>query len=236
MKRLGPNIFKIMIILVVAVILLGLISGCQNVFFIPGASYGYYLWEDEKGVHVFWSVDRKDTSFSGTIAIDGELTDYELVDWEDTDNADIDGSIISFTANLSREDYSDGIILRVTDYKQLELDLMINGTYDRSRVHAGAFLNNPSTSPFIIEKGYFDDIRSIPWYEKHPFSGFFYKLFANKYFTFIYLFIIGVVIIEIIRITAISVRKRKGLYTGISYIALIAILILIYFILRFFVI
>ena len=73
---------------------------------------------------------------------------------------------------------------------------MINGVYDLSRVHAGAFLNNPSTSPFIIEKGYFNDIGSIPWYEKHPFSGFFYKLFANKYFTFIYLFIIGIVIIE----------------------------------------
>ena len=216
-------------------VLLGLISGCQRVFFVPGASYGYYIWEDEKGVHIFWSVDRKDTSFSGTIAVDGELTGYELVDWEDADNADTSDSIVSFTANLSREDYSDGIILQVTDYKQLELDLMINGVYDLSRVHAGAFLNNPSTSPFIIEKGYFNDIRSIPWYEKHPFSGFFYKLFANKYFTFIYLFIIGVVIIEIIRITAFSSRKRKGLYTGISYIALIVTLILIYFILKFFV-
>jgi len=235
LKILRPNIFKIMIILVVAVILLGGVSGCQKVTFLPGASYGYYIWEDEKGVHIFWSVDRKDTSFSGTIAVDGELTDYELVDWEDADNAVIDNGIVSFTANLSRQDYSDGIILQVTDYEQLELDLMINGVYDLSRVHTGAFLNNPSTSPFIIEKGYFDDIGSIPWYEKHPFSGFFYKLFANKYFTFIYLFIIGIVVIEIIRITAFSSRKRKGLCIGISYIALIATLILIYFILRFFV-
>ena len=93
-----------------------------------------------------------------------------------------------------------------------------------------------SDSPFIIEKGDFDDIGSIPWYEKHPLSGFFYKLFANKYFTFVYLFIIGIVVIEIIRITAFSSRKRKGLYTGISYIALMAIEILIYFVLRFFVI
>jgi hypothetical protein len=224
-----------MIILVVAVVLMGLISGCQRVPFVPGASYGYYIWEDEKGVHIFWSVDRKDTSFSGTIAVDGELGDYELVDWEDTDNVDIDGSTVSFTADLSREDYSDGIILQITDYEKLELDLMINGGHDLSRVHAGAFLNNPSDSPFIIEKGYFNEIGSIPWYEKHPFSGFFYKLFANKYFTFVYLFVIGIVIIEILRITAISVRKRKGLYTGISYIVLIAIEILIYFVLRFFV-
>ena len=157
----------------------------------PGASYGYYIWEDENGINVFWSVDRKDTSFSGTIAV---------------------------------------------DYERIELDLLINGGHDLSRVNVGAFLNNPSVSPFIIEKGYFDDIGSIPWYEKHPFSGFFFKLFANKYFTFIYLFINGIVIIEIIRITAFSSRKRKVLYTGISYIALIAIEILIYFVLRFFVI
>ena len=224
-----------MLILVVAVVLLGLISGCQRVLFVPGASYGYYIWEDEKGVHIFWSVDRKNTSFSGTIAVDGELAGYELVDWEDADNADTSDGIVSFTANLSREDYSDGIILQVTDYEKLELDLMVNGVYDLSRIHTGAFLINPSTSPFIIEKGYFDDIGSIPWYEKHPFSGFFYKLFANKYFTFTYLFIIGVVVIEIIRITAFFSRKRKGLYTGISYIVLIAAGILIYFVLRFFV-
>lgn len=217
-------------------VLAGAVSGCQKVFFMPGASYGYYIWEDENGINVFWSVDRKDTSFSGTITVDGELTGYELVDWEDADIADTSDGKVSFEANLSREDYSDGIILQITDYERIELDLLINGGYDLSRVNAGAFLNNPSESPFIIEKGDFDDIGSIPWYEKHPFSGFFYKLFANKYFTFIYLFIIGIVIIEIIRITAFSSRKRRVLYTGISYIALIAIEILIYFVLRFFVI
>ena len=226
---------KITIILMVAVVLLGALSGCQRVFFMPGASYGYYIWEDKNGINIFWSVDRKDTSFSGTIEITGELKGYELVDWEDADIVDIDNGTVSFEANLSREDYSDGIILQITDYEQIELDLMVNGNYDLSRVHTGIFLNNPSSSPFIIEKGYFDDIGSIPWYEKHPFSGFFYKLFANKYFTFVYLFIIGVVIIEILRIRAFSSRKRKVLYTGISYIVLLAIEVLIYFVLRFFV-
>ena len=123
----------------IVVILLGAASGCQRALFMPGASYGYYIWEDEKGVHIFWSVDRKDTSFSGTITVDGELTGYELVDWEDADIADISDSKVSFEANLSREDYSDGIILQITDYEQIELDLMINGGYDLSRVNAGAF-------------------------------------------------------------------------------------------------
>ena len=100
MKILKPNIFKFIVVFLAAAVLLGIVSGCQRVFFMPGASYGYYIWEDEKGVHIFWSVDRKDTSFSGTIAVDGELTGYELVDWEDADIAVIDDSKVSFEANL----------------------------------------------------------------------------------------------------------------------------------------
>ena len=235
MKIIRSNISKIVIVFLAAAVLLGVLSGCQMVFFIPGASYGYYIWEEEGRVHILWSVDRKDTSFSGSIAVDGELTGYELVDWEDADHADIDNGTVSFVSTLGTEDYSDGIILEVADYDQLELDLMINGGYDLSRVHVGAFLKNPSGSPFILEKGYFEKVGAVPWYERHPFSGLFYKLFSNKYFTFIYLFILGAVIIEIIRITAFSSRNRKGLHTGISYIVLIAIEILIYFVLRFFV-
>ena len=235
MKILRSKIFKIVIVFFAALILTGVLSGCQRILFIPGASYGYYIWEEESRIHISWSVDRKDTSFSGYITVDGELDGYELTDWEDADRADIDESTVSFTSTLGTEDYSDGIILEVGDYDRLELDLMINGGYDLSRVHVGAFLENPGNSPFIIEKGYFEDIRKVPWYERHPFSGFFYKLFSNKYFTFTYLFILGIVVIEIIRITALSLRKRKGLYTIISYIVLIAIEILIYFVLRFFV-
>jgi len=229
------NIFKIMAILIVAVVMSGIISGCRKVLFMPGASYGYYIWEDEKGINIFWSADRKDTSFSGTILVDGELAGYELFDWEDADIADVSDGTVSFTANLGREDYSDGIILQVTEYKQLEFDLMINGGYDLSRVNAGAFLNSPSDSPFVMEKGDFDNIRSMSWYGKHPFSEFFYKLFSNKYFTFVYLFILGVIVIEIIRTTAFSAKKRKGTYIGVSYIILIFMEILLYFILRFFV-
>ena len=126
----------------------------------------------------------------------------------------------------------DGIIIEVTGYEYIEFDLRINDGYDLSRVHLGAFLNNPGESPFRIGPEYFEGVSDIPWYERHPFSGFFYKLFANKYFTFLFLFIIGVVVIEIIRITAFSERKLKRLYTGISYIVLIALEIAVYFILR----
>lgn len=235
MKIFRSNIFKIVLALVILTVLLGILPGCQKILYIPGASYGYYIWEEEEKIHISWSVDRKDTAFSGSISVDGELIDYELVDWEDTDYFGISGTSISFTSTLGTEDYSDGIILEIEDYDLIEFDLLINDGYDLSRIHVGAFLENPSASPFQVDKGYFEDVRVKPWYEKHPFSGFFYKLFSNKYFTFVYLFILGAVVIEIIRITAFSAKKRKGPYIGISYIILIALEILSYFILRFFV-
>jgi len=229
------NIFKILIILLLLSIIMAAASGCQKVYFLPGASYGYYVWEEDGKIHISWSVDRKDTAFSGYIETDGRIKSFELVDWEEADMADAGERKISYSSTLDNEDYTDGIILEIVDYDHIEFDLMINGGYDLSRVHLGAFLENPTTSSFRIEKDYFDDVSRIPWYKRHPFSGLFYKLFSNIYFTFFYIFILGAVIIEIIRITEFSAKKRKHLYTGISYIILICLEIMIYFILRFFV-
>ncbi len=229
------SIFKILVALLIFSIIMAFASGCQKVYFMPGASFGYYIWEEDGKIHISWSVDRKDTTFSGSIETDGRIEGIELVDWEEEDLADVGEGKILYTSTLDSEDYTDGMIIEIVDYEYIELDLMINGIYELPRVHLGAFLENPETSPFRIEKDYFDNVSRIPWYERHPFSGFFYKLFSNKYFTFPYIFILGVIIIEIIRITYISTKKRKHLYTGISYIVLICLEIVIYFVLRFFV-
>ena len=230
MRRIIPPMMVLMILLVA--LLTGIFSGCQRVTFIPGASYGYYIWEED-GIHISWSIDRKDASFSGSIITDGTIDDVGLTAWEEQDALESDGGYISYTSNLGPEDYMDGIIVKIDDYTYIEFDLRINESYDLSRVHVGAFLNNPSESPFRIVPRYFDEVSDIPWFKRHPFSGFFSKLFANKYFTFSFLFIIGVVIIEIIRITVFSGRKHRKLYTGIAYILLICLEIVVYFILRY---
>ena len=229
------NIFKILIILILLLAIMAAASACQKVFFIPGASYGYYIWEEDGKIHISWSVDRKDSTFSGSIKTDGRIESFETVDWEEADIADVEEGKVSYSSTLDDGDYTDGMIIKIADYKYIELDLVMNDGYDLSRVHLGAFLENPEDSPFRIEKNYFDDASRMPWYGRHPFSGLFHKLFSNKYFTFLYIFILGVVIIEIIRITYISTKKRKYLYTAISYIILICLEIMIYFILRFFV-
>jgi hypothetical protein len=228
------NIWKIILLLLLLFIIMAA-SGCEGIYFIPGASYGYYIWEEEGDIHVFWSVDKKDSSFSGTISTDGRIEEFKSSDWEEDDMARTGDGQISYDCTLGPDDYSDGIILKIEDYDHIEFDLMVNGGYDLSRVHVGAFLENPRTSPFRIDRDYFDGLDGKPWYRKHPFSGFFYRLFSNKYFTFPYVFILGVILIEILRITAFPGKRRKKLYTGMSYAILVLLVIILYFILRFFV-
>ena len=223
---------KILLIIFVLLSVILLSAGCQKVIFIPGASYGYYIWEEDGSVHISWSIDRKDALFTGSIKTDGDIREIELISWEENDDSETGMNTVTYTSTLGAEDYTDGIIIEVPEYEYIEFDLRINDSYDLSRVHIGAFLNNPENSPFRIGPDYFDEVKSIPWYERHPFSGFFFKLFSNKYFTFLFLFVIGVVVIEIIRVTVFSGKKRRKLYTGISYIILICLEIVIYFILR----
>jgi len=229
------NIFKILIIFILLLAIMAGMSACQKLYFMPGVSYGYYIWEEDEKIYISWSIDKKDSTFSGFIETDGRIKSFETVGWEEEDIAEVGESKISYYSTLNAEDHSDGMIIEIDGHEYIELDLKINDGYDLSRIHLGAFLENPGDSPFRIEKDHFDNVNRIPWYERHPFSGFFQKLFFNKYFTFLYLFILGVVIIEIIRITFVSKKKRKFLYTAISYIILICLEIAVYFILRFFV-
>ena len=225
-------------ILIIIFLLLAIMAGaaaCQKVYFMPGASYGYYIWEEDEKVHIFWSIDRKDSTFSGSIATDGIIKNFESADWEETDSAEVMDNKISYSSTLSAQDYSDGMIIEIEGHEYIELDLKINDGYDLSRVHLGAFLENPTDSPFRIEKDHFNNVSRMPWYERHPFSGLFQKLFYNKYFTFLFLFIFGAIIIEILRINIFLKKKRRYLYIGTAYIILICLEIAIYFILRFFV-
>ncbi len=216
------------------ILILMLLTGCTGIFYIPGASYGYYIWEEDSSIFVEWSADRKDTEFDGVISTDGEIVTYKLKDWEEgNDIIETGEDKIEFSATLSSSDYSDGFSFTVQDYTYLEFDLKINNGYELSRINLGGFLENPEDDVFRIGKDYFSQLKMKPWYRKHPFSEFFYKLSANKYFTFLYLFILGIIIIEILRVTVIARRKRKIMWVMVSYTALVIIEVCIYFILKF---
>jgi len=228
--------FKINRVLAVALLVavIVILTGCTGIFYVPGASYGYYIWEEDDSIFVEWSADRKETKFDGVISTDGEITSHTLKEWEqDEDVIKVGENIVSFSSTLDAEDYSDGFSFTLKDYSYLEFDLKMNDGYDLSRINLGGFLESPEEGTFRIEKDYFEQIETKPWYQRRPFSEFFYKLFSNKYFTFLYLFILGIIIIEILRVTVISRKKKKALWITLSYVLLVAVEVLIYFILKF---
>src|SRR4030065_666118 len=228
------SISKIIICAVLVILIMLSAGGCRGIFYIPGASYGYYVWEEGSRIFVEWSIDRKDSKFDGSISTDGKITDHELTGLEEgNDVIKVEEDRIVFSATLNENDYSDGFNFNIEDHTYLEFDLKINDGYDLNRINVGGFLENPESNIFRIEKDYFSQLGMKHWYQKHPFSEFFYKLFSNKYFTFLYIFILGIVIIEILRVTVISRKKRKIIWLSASYAVLIAIEVLIYFILKF---
>ncbi len=224
--NISIKVLKLILFSLLIFLILVIGTGCNGIFFIPGASYGYYIWEDsEDNIHIAWSIDRKESVFSGWIAADGKINEYNLLGWEENDSIKLseDSRRIEFNASLDENDYSDEIILVIDNYSYLEFDLRINDGYDLSRINIGEFINSPKNDIFRIEKDYFSQLNKKPWYQKHPLSGLFYKLSANIIFSLVYIFILGIIIIEILRITVIRRSKKYWWYIVISYCILILI-------------
>ena len=168
------------------------------------------------------------------IVLGGSKEGRELKEWEEeNDVIKVGEDKINFSATLDDKDYSDGFSFTVQDHTYLEFDLKMNDGYDLSRINIGGFLENPENNIFRIEKDYFSQLKMKHWYQRRPFSEFFSKLFSNKYFTFTYIFILGIIVIEILRVTVLTRRRRKIVWLAISYTTLILVEICIYFILKF---
>jgi hypothetical protein len=229
------SIAALAIIAVMAFAFLFFAAGCSKPLYVPGATLGYYIWEDDRGnIHIVWTADRKDNSFDGRISTDGRITDYELIDLEEDDSVRISGdkTEIDFAAVLSSDDYSDELVLDVDDYEYIEFELKINEAYDLSRTNLGRFLNSPADGVFRITRGYFDELDEEPFYKRPPFSGLFEKLGSDIRFTIFYLFLMGVVAIELIRITVLRKKKKNNWYLFLCYGVLILIIMGIYFLLK----
>jgi len=144
-KRIYINCLKILLIALMIFSFLIISTGCKGISFIPGASYGYYVWEDkDDNIHIAWSIDRKDSRFSGEVRTDGKITGYEVFEWEESDSIlVINDNRIEFDATLDQHDYSDEIVFTPADYSYLEFNLKINDGYDLSRINIGEFINSP---------------------------------------------------------------------------------------------
>ena len=215
---------KILLLFISAIIIMLLATSCTKAFFLPGISLGYFVWEDDNGkINISWSSDRKKANFTGSLSTDGVFDDIEKLAFEESDEIIISEKTLSFDCALNEDDFTDGISFACIDYSYIEISLKIDGNTDLNRINIGKFLNSPQEENFRISPGYFKDLKTIPWFKNHPFIEFFKKLYSNKYLTFLYILFLGVIIIEILRITKFRAAKRKGLSLSISYMALLII-------------
>jgi hypothetical protein len=185
------------------------LSGCTRLYYMPGVSSGYYVWKDAGAkIHIAWTMERKAGEFSGWIGTDGKVTDYQQVSFGSTDTLTLSAekNRLDFSAPLTDKDLAKEIVFSVSDYSYLEFELKVNNGYDLGRIHVGEYLANPEDAVFKIGKDYFEDLKKVPFYKKHPYSGLFFKLSKDMLFTLSFVFVLGAIAIEIIRITAI--RKK----------------------------
>jgi hypothetical protein len=194
------------------------LSGCTRLYYMPGVSSGYYIWKDSSAkIHIAWSMERKAAEFSGRVSTDGSIIEYQQINFgqDDKITLNVEKNRIDFSAPLTDKDLAKEIVFSVSGYSYLEFELKENNVYDLERTHVGEYIANPKDAVFKIGKDYFENLKKIPFYKKHPFSGLFYKLSKDMLFTMSFVFILGIIIIEIIRITAI--RKKILVHTNKKY-------------------
>lgn len=224
------------------ILIILIFTNCNRTFYVPGASMGYFVWQMQDGIyHLRWSNDwninipnDNRCKFSGIISTNGTIIIKNLYQWEDSpeveenvDSIKVESSKLEFIAFTTNHDYEDGIDFSVDKGTYIEFDLKINDGYDLRRISLGSFANNPKTEIFRLENNELLYEARKPFYLKHPFSTFFYKLSYDRLFTNSYFLLMGVILVEIIRVSILSKSKNYKKLTYISYALLFLILVII---------
>lgn len=225
--RSGPlGAFHNLLLLATLILLLQPLLGCARPLYVPGASQGYFLWQtSEVSYHIRWSKKEGDHVFTGRISTDGQFGQHQLVDWEPDDALQAKGSEITFSGVLKEDDDDqDGFDFTLSSGTYLEFDLKIDNEYYPTSVYLAELPNTATSKIFRIEKNYLLDHARLPFYKKHPFNVFLQKLAADRIFTTLYLLLLGVLFLELTRITLLSRRKDRGRILLSLYLLLLALL------------
>ncbi len=211
-----------------------LLTGCKTLSFIPGASIGYFLTRAADGtVTMEYSTDKKEALFSGSISTDGTFAEITSLRFDDEAVFSFSDNVVTFSARLNESEFADMIIIKALDHSYIEFDLRINDGYDLARINIGQFLNNPQSQVFRLDDDYFALMARTPWYEKNPFANFFSKLYKNMIFTSLFVFVLGNLVVEILRITSLRDNPRRKIYLPIAYVLVLIAVLLAYLFLRF---
>ncbi len=220
-------------IIFISLLIVILLTGCKMLSFIPGASIGYFLTRSADGtITMEYSTDKKDALFSGSISTDGSFTEITSLRFDDEEVFSLTDNTASFSARLSQSEFADIMIIKAEGHSYVEFDLRINDGYDLARINIGEFLNNPEGQVFRLDDAYFDSLAQKPWYEKNPFANFFAKLYLNMLFTAMLVVVLGVLIVEILRVTRFRNNPKKKIYLPISYALVLIAVLLVYLFLR----
>lgn len=119
--------------------------------FDPGNSLGYFIWQDQDGLHLRTSTAGKIHVFSGTIRTDGEFEDTfsKSADPDDSFRVSDDRDMITF--QFTNMGDTSGIDLHVCDGTYVTFNLSMDGDeIDPADIYVGETGWHPGDSKFTI--------------------------------------------------------------------------------------
>jgi len=117
--------------------------------FKAGDKLGYFLWKDDKGIHLMWTTTGRLHGFNGKISGDNPLKIKEMVKLESNDLiVQPDPKTITWKTRTSND--LDGVIFETDAKIKLEL-LLDSAMIGRNNIYCGRSQKFPENNPFYLE-------------------------------------------------------------------------------------
>lgn len=116
--------------------------------FKPGEKLGYFLWKDNKGIHLVWTTKGALHGFTGTITGESPVKIKERLKLESNDKIiQPNPNTITWDTRTARD--IDGVLFETdSDFK---LELMVDSVkIGRNNIYCGRSMRLPDHNPFTI--------------------------------------------------------------------------------------
>lgn len=119
----------------------------------PSSPTGYYIWNDENGIHLRTHGPGEDHRFVARLHTDGVFQDVDAVRLESRDNfAVLDGGH-TIVMRFHTYDATDGLNFRVRGGTRLRFNLQLDGELiSTDSIYLGAAGVHPASNPFTIRR------------------------------------------------------------------------------------
>lgn len=118
-----------------------------------GNSRGYFIWQDQDGLHLRTTTRGQEHVFSGVIRTNGRFVDVERKQLEHGDFCRVNPDRDTITFRFTTTSGSDGMDFRVRDGERLNFDLFIDGhKINPHEIYLGERGWHPRSSDFTIRR------------------------------------------------------------------------------------